>query len=406
MFRTAGFSAPELLIILTVVALLSGGVWLRQHKSFSSSVNSITSTPHKIIYPANDALARKSVAELSVFTSWLQRNGEKGVIGEVGWPGSGVDSAKWNSLAQRWYEEIDKNDLWTFAWASGEWWRLDYPLAIYSPSVAGGPESIAHAQAQVIETHAANHKSWHGVSAAGAEFSAPETEATSSFSSAYPGIIDHDYHYTSAQSLHFLASRGVRVIRLPFRWERIQPQLRSPLYLPEVERLKNEVGLASKEGLRVVLDLHNFGGYYLYNGTLGERLSLGTDKLTEADFVDVWQRLSAEFAGNTTILAYGLMDEPVNMGAGLMSTPAKEWQFLSQLALTGIRSRGDSTTILVSGYFYSAAYIWTQYHPQPWIVDPANNFRYEAHHYWDSSHAGHYKQSYDQENQAAAAAGY
>jgi hypothetical protein len=58
--------------------------------------------------------------------------------------------------------------------------------------------------------------------------------------------------------------------------------------------------------------------------------------------------------------------------------------------LQEFNARGDRTLVMVPGYNWSAVAGWVQTHPEPWIEDPAGNFRYEAHDYWDEDSSGEY----------------
>ena len=58
-----------------------------------------------------------------------------------------------------------------------------------------------------------------GVNLSGAEFG--ETHL--------PGVFDRDFTYNSEASFRYFASRGLTLIRVPIRWERIQPQPGGPL---------------------------------------------------------------------------------------------------------------------------------------------------------------------------------
>jgi aryl-phospho-beta-D-glucosidase BglC (GH1 family) len=187
------------------------------------------------------------------------------------------------------------------------------------------------------------------------------------------------------------------MVRLPFRWERLQPQLGQPLDPSELLRLQTAVAQAGAAGLKVVLDVHNYGAYYLSDGRQGVRRALGSDQVTKAHFADLWSRVSAAFAGNPAVMGYGLMNEPIGIGSSVGLTPARRWEIFSQAAVDAIRARGDATTILVSGYFWSGAATWKANHPKAWIVDPLGRFRYEAHHYFDRDHSGHYRTRYAQE---------
>ncbi|HYM85665.1 MAG TPA: glycoside hydrolase family 5 protein, partial [Pseudoxanthomonas sp.] len=58
-----------------------------------------------------------------------------------------------------------------------------------------------------------------GVNLAGAEFN----------SSKKPGTLYKDYTYPSESDYAYYASKGMNVIRLPFLWERLQPQANGAL---------------------------------------------------------------------------------------------------------------------------------------------------------------------------------
>jgi hypothetical protein len=49
---------------------------------------------------------------------------------------------------------------------------------------------------------------------------------------------------------------------------------------------------------------------------------------------------------------------------------------------------------MISGYNWSGVQNWASLHPAGWINDPIDNFRYEAHHYWDADNSGVYSTTY------------
>src|SRR5687768_6408262 len=66
-----------------------------------------------------------------------------------------------------------------------------------------------------------------GVNLCGAEFGEKEL----------PGVYDKHYTYPTAKSLDYYKSKGLMLVRLPFRWERMQPALNGPLDAAELGRL-------------------------------------------------------------------------------------------------------------------------------------------------------------------------
>jgi hypothetical protein len=356
-------------------------------------------TPTPVVTPAptvtpvpDDALVRRVRAELKVFTDWLGANGVRGYIGEAGWPDD--EPAKWNALANRWYADADGAGLWVTAWATGEWWGTSYRLAPYEDRIAGGGVDSANTQAPVLDAHSGAGR---GVSDAGGEFGTPgPLESPAVFSNANPGAYDTMYHYDTQATFDFLAANGVRLVRIPFRWERVQRTPGAALDAAEVQRLQDAVARARTAGLTPVVDMHNYGAYWLSDGSRGVRYGIGSSAVPVTAFADVWGRLSAVLGGRAL---YGLMNEPVEMPGG-----AATWEQASKAAVAAIRANGDGTTVLVGGYEWSGAQRWSSVHPRAWIADA--NIRYEAHHYWDRDSSGTYAHSYADEVADAASRGY
>ncbi|HET7271172.1 MAG TPA: cellulase family glycosylhydrolase [Rubrobacter sp.] len=355
---------------------------------------------------APDALHRRIRAELGKFTDWLDQNGVDGYVGEVGWPDDYAgDATNWNSLAEAWYDDADAAGLWVSQWSTGEWWGTDYKLAVYEDRQFPNGVDSANTQAVVTEARPTTPSYLRGVNVSGAEFGAPYSlDATSNFSNKNPGRYNTAYHYDGQATFDYLASRGIGLIRLQFRWERIQPAPGGPLNGTELRRLKAAVKRATGAGLEVILDVHNFGDYYIERNGRGIRSAIGSDRLSIGDFADLWRRLSNNFKGMPGIVGYGLMNEPAGMPRVGDLSPAKVWEKASQRALDAIRSNGDRRLVLVQGYEWAGAQRWPANHPASWIDD--HNFRYEAHHYWDRNNSGAYDYSYAEEVADARSRGY
>lgn len=190
-------------------------------------------------------------------------------------------------------------------------------------------------------------------------------------------------------SFAFLAARGHRLVRLPLLWENIQPTLGGALNSTILGGLKTTIAAAEAAGIKVIVDIHN---YAKYNG-----IAYGdAGSFTQADFVDLWSRLSLVFRDDPTVIGYGLMNEPRLLPTVNSVTGNERWKLAQQAALNGIRDNDDPTCVLISGYTAASLAGWfnaTAGQPVPYITDPADNFRWEAHHYWDSN-GGKYNLSY------------
>lgn len=228
-----------------------------------------------------------------------------------------------------------------------------------------------------------------GINTAGGEFT--HTGA------GLPGTLGTHYFYPQSPLLAFLKQRGHKLVRIPFRWERIQQTLGGPLDATKLAELKAAVQRAADAGLAVVLDMHNYARYIRLDDV---EVKFGDAGLTSAHFADAWSRLVAEFANQPAVTGWGLMNEPNGLAAGV-------WKTYSQAAVTAIRATGDTRTVFVGGDLWSGAWRWAEANGAPWITDPADNVLYEAHYYFDDDHSGTYHDvTYAATQATAVADGY
>ncbi len=195
------------------------------------------------------------------------------------------------------------------------------------------------------------------------------------------GTYNKDYTYPGAKQFDYCQAKGLKVIRLPFKWERIQPGLNQPLAEAELARLDGVVALARERDLKLLLDMHN---YARYNGKV-----IGTEEVPNAAFADVWTRLASHFRDETAVFAYGIMNEP-HATNGL-------WPAAAQACVDGIRTVDTTHTILVCGDGWSGAHSWPKINGKFLLNDPSGNLVYEAHQYFDHDNSGSYKRTYDEE---------
>lgn len=212
-----------------------------------------------------------------------------------------------------------------------------------------------------------------------------------------PGQLGTDYTFHSERSYQYWASKGLGLIRLAFRWERLQPELHGPLDPGYLALLRQSARWAHSSAVKLIIEPHNFGRYRIEeNGRHNEYIiddpsPDGRVRVTKEALADLWTRLSQEFRLDAGVHGYDLMNEPHDMGRG-------DWRAISQCAVDAIRATGDAKLILVSGNAWSSAEKWTTANGAiSWIVDPADNFVYEAHCYFDRDGSGTYQRTYDQE---------
>ncbi len=228
---------------------------------------------------------------------------------------------------------------------------------------------------------------FRGVNISGAEFGMTHL----------PGRFNTDYTFNSEPTFRYFAARNLNLIRFPLQWERLQPVLSGPLDPSYLGLLKSAVAWARNSGDLFIIDIHNFARYSMNeNGKLNtyviDQVYNGSVKVSRADLADLWVRLSNEFANEPAVYAYDLMNQPHDMAG---------WKEISQTVLTAIRNNGDRKLIMAPGDSWSSANRWVTVHgPSGWITDPADNFMYEAHQYFDFDESGTYARSYDTELRA------
>ena len=345
-----------------------------------------------------------NVAEkLKEFTDWLDAHQQLGFISEVGWPEEAV--TEWNQVASSWFTKANERQLWVTCWATGELWG-NYPLLPYK--LENGAY-VKKPQSSVLELPAnlsnANFK--RGVNVAGAEFGAPSTAPrASSFSNQNRGVHGSQYKWNGLttysdgrNTYQYMSAQGHLLARTPFRWERIQPTLGAALDSAELSLMESSVGAAQAAGMEIILDVHNYGAYYLHDAVTGEgvRYSIGTPQVTFAHFADLWSRLAQVFNGYPGVIGYGLMNEPVEMTGVNGMSASDTWAAAAQQAANAIRAvspppGAPHKWLIVGGYQWSGTWTLGSNHGGPFITDAQNKVIYEAHQYFDDNGSGQYAQ--------------
>lgn len=208
-----------------------------------------------------------------------------------------------------------------------------------------------------------------GVSLAGAEFGEGNL----------PGVYGTHYIYPNQTEIDYFKSKSMNTIRLPFRWERLQPTLNQAFDATEFARFDQFVTQTTAKDLYVLLDPHNYARYH-------DDL-IGSMQVPNAAFADFWSRLADEYKDNAFVI-FGLMNEPNSM-------PTEQWLDGANAAAAAIRTTGATNLIMVPGNGWTGAHSWNQ----TWygtanatalldFVDPGDNFVVEVHQYFDDDYSG------------------
>lgn len=195
--------------------------------------------------------------------------------------------------------------------------------------------------------------------------------------SVLPGKHGTNYIYPAESYYKKYAEQGLKLVRLPFLWERIQPQLDTELDAAQLALLTQSLDFAQKHGVKVVLDMHNYYRYY--------KQPIGSENVPIKSFANAWKRIALKVGNHPALSGYGLMNEPNTKGL---------WPEAALAASKAIRTVDKTNWIYVAGDRFSSAWHWPQSNTQliadPWMRDPQNNLIFEAHMYLDRDTSGMY----------------
>jgi endoglucanase len=196
--------------------------------------------------------------------------------------------------------------------------------------------------------------------------------------SALPGTANTDYGVPTHAEIDYFVGKGMRFVRLPFLWERMQPTLGGDLAADYFARVKDLVSYATGKGAYVLIDPHN---YARYHGKVVGSTDSGAP--TAAQLGDLWAKLAQAFASDPKVV-FGLMNEPSNMDTSL-------WLSDANAAIAAIRQAGAKNVITVPGNYWTGAHSWTTSNNGTvmlGVVDPLDNWIYEVHQYLDADSSG------------------
>ena len=197
-----------------------------------------------------------------------------------------------------------------------------------------------------------------------------------------PGTYGTDYTYPAPADIDYYVKLGFNLIRVPFRWERLQPNLGAPFELGDQALLVAAVDYAASRGLHVVLDTHNYARRRLADDGWAADHLIGSKLVPTAAFADYCARLAGVFK-RTPLVIFGLMNEPWGI-------EPEDWLIIVNAAIAALRGEEASQLVLVPGVAYSGAHSWitARNTVMSKLEDPAHNFAFEVHQYFDPDSSG------------------
>lgn len=197
-----------------------------------------------------------------------------------------------------------------------------------------------------------------------------------------PGRLGYDYAYPNESEIDYIAAQGFKMVRIPFRWERLQPVLNGALSTGDIKALTKATDYALSKGLVVVLDMHDYASR-LPNPTSIAKSKVGSAEVPASAFSDAWLKIAGNYRGNNNVWL-GLMNEPNGL-------PAATWWQAVQQAVVDLRQQGMTNKLLVPGISWTGAHSWIKSGNAAFastFKDPSANYAFEVHQYLDNDSSG------------------
>ncbi len=205
-----------------------------------------------------------------------------------------------------------------------------------------------------------------GINVAGAEFTSGEL----------PGKHGTHFFFPPEDYFERWQERGIRMIRFPIKWERLQPALKGSFDETYAELIDEMLDQAKEYEMRIILDVHN---YARYRGDV-----IGSDEVPVEAFQDLMERIAKRWKGHSALYAYDIMNEPYGSADDL-------WPAAAQAGIDGVRKHDRKRPLYIEGASWSSAARWPRYADELLkLKDPANNIVFSAHVYIDSDASGSY----------------
>ncbi|MDR0412487.1 MAG: cellulase family glycosylhydrolase [Dysgonamonadaceae bacterium] len=223
-----------------------------------------------------------------------------------------------------------------------------------------------------------------------------------------PGTLGTNYRYPRHEDLYYFNAKGVKLIRLPFRWKRIQGEPDGALTVDDINAMHAVVKEAERLGMWVMPDMHDYleyarndtlfevgvAGGRAWRGSVnawGPWFSLNYTGITKEHFADAWTKLVDAFSDCSNIWGYDLMNEPKGVNIDVLRDNY-------QAVIDAIREKDTQAYIVVEGKSYASSSGWPSVSDElKNLTDPANKLIYQAHCYFDKDASGTYQSDYNTE---------
>jgi endoglucanase len=196
------------------------------------------------------------------------------------------------------------------------------------------------------------------------------------------GNYNFKYAYPGKDRIAWVAAQGFGIIRVPFVFQNIQGASGATLNETAMRQLDPVLGECIARRIVCLLDMHNYGSYYLDDSAASQGLA-GIINVSNARVANLWAQIANRYKGNSYVW-FDLMNEPNKQ-------TALEWTKTGNAIAAAIRATGATNKIIFQGTAWEGAWTWTTSGNAKEMLkayDPGNNFAFEAHQYLDRDGSG------------------
>ncbi|MDB6050934.1 MAG: endoglucanase [Pseudomonas sp.] len=197
----------------------------------------------------------------------------------------------------------------------------------------------------------------------------------------WPGENGTNYFFPRDEFFALWKAKGIRTVRFPIIWERLQPRLGGDLDSTYAGLIDRMLAQAGQQGINVILDVHNYARY--------RNQVIGSSAVSVDQYRQLMQRIAQRWHSAPALYAYDLMNEPHDDSDA-------HWPQAAQAGIDAIRKVDPRRLIIVEGRSWSSAERWPQSNDDLLALkDPADNLVFSAHLYMDEGGGGEYKKPKD-----------
>lgn len=149
-------------------------------------------------------------------------------------------------------------------------------------------------------------------------------------------------HFIEEKDFESIAELGLDHVRLPFDYNVLETQ--DGAYIESgFERIAGAIGMARKNGLNIILDLHKTCGFSFDAGE--GQTGFFEDEGLQERFYRLWEQMARRFGADPQHVAFELLNEVTDREY------SEKWNDIAEKCIRRIRAYAKDTVILVGSYW-------------------------------------------------------